>query len=255
MHRLEREQTSILDKKQAKLDTLRRENVDAYQGVMWLRENRNIFKAPVHDPIMLTLDVKDKSYARYVETHIGRADLEGFVCEDPDDVNLLTKNLREKLHLRKINAFHSNPEPAGRFQHPVPSQEMAKYTFQDYLSNMYSAPEAVNAYLCKQKHLHQVPVFREENRFTGELKNRFQNFYIKDQKFNTRKSRYPPFEVRGVMLEQALTTCYCLSAAVGLYLMLCSGEHRHGGYRRKKGDQIGCRGEPGGGREDLLRVG
>ena len=36
---------------------------------------------PVHDPIMLTLDVKDRNFARYVESCIGRADQEGFILK------------------------------------------------------------------------------------------------------------------------------------------------------------------------------
>ena len=36
---------------------------------------------PVHDPIMLTLDVKDRNFARYVESRIGRADQEGFILK------------------------------------------------------------------------------------------------------------------------------------------------------------------------------
>jgi len=190
VEKLERQETQLQDKKKRKLETLRRENPDAFNGVMWLRDNRNMFKAPVHDPIMLTLDVKDRNFARYVETHIGRADLEGFVCEDPDDVNLLTKQLREELRLRKINAFHSAPDPPSTFPHPYSKDEMDKYAFMEYISDMYSAPDAVHAYLCRQKSLHQVPVFREENNNSAQLKHKFLNYYISNQKFNTRKSKY-----------------------------------------------------------------
>ena len=70
-----------------KLQTLMRENPDAFNRVIRLCDIRNIFRAPIHDPIMLTLDVKDRNFAWYVESHIGRADLEGFVGEDPKDVN------------------------------------------------------------------------------------------------------------------------------------------------------------------------
>ena len=188
--KLERNQAELQNLKNRKLTTLQRENPDAYEGVQWLKENKHMFKAPVHDPIMLSLDVKDKSLARYVETHIGKADLEGFVCENPDDVNTLTKELREKMRLRKINAFHSNPDDPSKFAHPMPKAEMTKYTIVDYISDMYSAPAAVNAYLCRQKGLHQVPVFREENNHSGDLKFKFHNYYIGNQKFNTRKSKY-----------------------------------------------------------------
>ena len=75
VEKLERAEAQLQDKKNRKLQTLQRENPDAFNGVMWLRDNRNMFKAPVHDPIMLTLDVKDRNFARYVESHIGRADL------------------------------------------------------------------------------------------------------------------------------------------------------------------------------------
>merc|ERR1719192_519077 len=72
----------------------------------------------------------------------------------------------------------------------MPKAEMTKYTIVDYISDMYSAPAAVNAYLCRQKGLHQVPVFREENNHSGDLKFKFHNYYIGNQKFNTRKSKY-----------------------------------------------------------------
>ena len=41
-----------------------------------VQDNRHLFKGQVHDPIMLCLDVKERGYANYVETHVGRADLE-----------------------------------------------------------------------------------------------------------------------------------------------------------------------------------
>jgi len=190
VERLEKAEAQLQDKKNRKLAALQRENPDAWSGVMWLRENRHLFKAPVHDPIMLTLDVTDRNYAKYVESHIGRADLEGFVCEDPDDVNLLTKQLRENLKLRRINAFHSAPVKRSQFAHPYSREEMDKFAFLEYISDMYTAPDAVHAYLCRQKSLHQVPVFREENGNSKDLKHKFHNYYIGSQKFNTRKSKY-----------------------------------------------------------------
>ena len=101
---------------------------------------------------MLALDVKNEQNARYVESHIGRADLEGFVCEvglsllllmlllllfllqDAMDVNTLTTELREKLKLRRINVFHSNPDPPESFRHPF-----SKVCFFDCLSSCFFA--------------------------------------------------------------------------------------------------------------------
>ena len=189
-NRVQRAYDELQDMRNRKLEILQRENPDAYQGVIWLRENRDKFKAPVHEPIMLSIEVKNKELARYVETHIGRADLEGFVCEDPDDVNILTKQLREIKKLRKINAFHSNPDPPSKFVPKLSREELGKYDLIDYISNMYTAPDAVHAYLCRQKALHLVPVFKQENEMSGDLKNKFSNYYIGSHKFNAKKSKY-----------------------------------------------------------------
>lgn len=39
--------------KQKRLDYLQKVDNDAYQAVLWLRENRNLFKGEVFEPIML----------------------------------------------------------------------------------------------------------------------------------------------------------------------------------------------------------
>merc|ERR1711872_275113 len=55
---------------------------------------------------------------------------------------------------------------------------------------MYDAPDAVNTYLCQQKHLHQVPLFDCENNNTDRLKEKFSQYYIGDLKFIVKRSKY-----------------------------------------------------------------
>ena len=85
-------------------------NRDAYEGVLFLREGSNrtsLFKEAVHDPVMTTIRLKDAKYAVYVQKLVGKAVLESFVCENPDDTNRLMNKLRKECRLRKINAAHS----------------------------------------------------------------------------------------------------------------------------------------------------
>lgn len=188
LNRLQQKKESLLSINDRKLKVLEKENPDTYHGVLWLRENMDKFKKKVHEPIMLCLNVKAE-YARYIETHVGRADLEGFVCEDPDDVNLLLRELREVKRLRKINAFHSNPDPKETFRKRNEAS-LAPYGFKSFLSDMYDAPDAVNAYLCQQKNLHQVPLFEKESEETDKLKEMFCSYYIGTTKFTTKRSKY-----------------------------------------------------------------
>lgn len=39
--------------KQQRLQILQRRDKDAYSAVMWLRENKNLFRMPIYEPIML----------------------------------------------------------------------------------------------------------------------------------------------------------------------------------------------------------
>lgn len=44
---------SLEDVGEKRLETLRNYSEDAYKAVMWLRENRDLFQHPVHEPMML----------------------------------------------------------------------------------------------------------------------------------------------------------------------------------------------------------
>jgi hypothetical protein len=63
---------------------------------------------------------------------------------------------------------------------------------------MYVAPDAVNAYLCRQKRLHEVPVFKNETHYSDTLKDKFYSYYISNYKFVTRKSKYSNEKSTGV---------------------------------------------------------
>jgi len=189
INRLTEKKKQLMNHSNNKLMILQRENPDAYQGVLWLREHKNEFKSKVHEPIMLCLDVKNKEYVKYVELHIGRQDLEGFVCEDLDDMNKLLKELRERLQLKKINVFHSEARSKQEFK--VKPEHLKKYGFVCYLSQMYDAPDAIASYLCHQKNLHQVPLFEKEiENVTDNLKTSFSAYYIGNQRFNIKLSKY-----------------------------------------------------------------
>jgi len=190
INRLLKEKNTLSNKKNNKLLILQQENPDAYNGVLWLREHKNEFKGAVHEPIMLCLNMKDKDYAKYVELHIGKQDLEGFVCEDPDDMNKLLTELRERLKLKRINVLHSEVK-SKKEDFKVKPEDLKKYGFVCYLSQMYDAPDAIASYLCHQKKLNQVPFFEKEiENVTDELKKSFNAYYIGNQRFIINRSKY-----------------------------------------------------------------
>ena len=49
--------TRLEDKKNQRLEVLRRYSKHTYDAVMWLRENQDKFEHPVHEPVMLVVSV------------------------------------------------------------------------------------------------------------------------------------------------------------------------------------------------------
>jgi hypothetical protein len=106
---------SIEDIDKNRLNLLRADRglTPVYEAVMWLRENKNKFRAPIHEPplisvrlhkhffkdtfqkafytfflfLLLQLSVKDTKMAKYVENSIGFNDMKAFYCENKDDSN------------------------------------------------------------------------------------------------------------------------------------------------------------------------
>lgn len=58
------------DVKNRKLQALRNVDNDVYEAVVWLRQNRHLFKNHVFDPICLEINVKNKKFADAIESNI-----------------------------------------------------------------------------------------------------------------------------------------------------------------------------------------
>ena len=65
--------------------------------------------------------------AKLVESHISFNDLKSFVCEDPDDLDLFMRKMKNELRLR-VNAVKAPDQPAESFkaQHPITHYRFVK---------------------------------------------------------------------------------------------------------------------------------
>lgn len=135
--------------------------MDAYKAVLWLRDNRNKFSTVVHEPMLLSINVTDASYAKYLETSIPLRDLIAFTCESTRDMNLLMKYLREQQNLT-VNAVHSDPTKQVFMQPNVPIETIKKFGFKHYMSTLFEAPPAIMKYLVSMYGLNNIPIGTKE---------------------------------------------------------------------------------------------
>lgn len=139
------------------MELLRYKSPDAYKGVLWLRENKDLFSHTIHEPMLLNINVKDAKYSKYFENIIPFRDLLAFVCEDKQDMNLLMKHLRDQQRL-KINAVHSDPNKEVCMSSEIPLSQIKSLGFEHYLISLIDAPTAILKYLVSMYRINDIPI-------------------------------------------------------------------------------------------------
>lgn len=152
-------QTLNIDVK--RLELLKQRDINAYKAVLWLTENREKFSATVHQPMLLNINVKEASYAKYLENIIPFRDLIAFTCEDKQDMNLLLKYLRDQQKLQ-VNVVHSDPMKRISMQPNIPIENIKKFGFKYYLAELIEVPPSILKYLISMYQLNNIPVGTSE---------------------------------------------------------------------------------------------
>ncbi|XP_050356467.1 structural maintenance of chromosomes protein 5 [Nymphalis io] len=195
--------TALRDVNNKRLSTLERYSKDTYKAVEWLRENRHLFKHPVHEPMMLVINFKDPKLARYLEATVPARDLVAFTFECKDDMNRFLRAARSERGLRAVNAVSSRAAPPPAPGAPPP----AHLGFRAYLAHALDAPPAVLRYLCAAYGLHRIPLGdRHTYENADKVPPHITCFFTENHKFTVRTSAYSrevsctTFEVRPARL-------------------------------------------------------
>lgn len=142
-----------------RLQALRDRHKNTYMAVVWLRENKHLFKNTIHEPIMLQINMKNPSDAKFLENHISFNDMRSFVCEDADDMDLFLSKIRDEQKL-KINCVKSPSKQLSQFQPRIPLAHLQRYGFHCFLKDLFDCPDAVMRFLYLQYNVHSIPVYK-----------------------------------------------------------------------------------------------
>ncbi|XP_035736266.1 structural maintenance of chromosomes protein 5-like [Vespa mandarinia] len=161
--RVEREIRAVKEEQKSinieakRLELLRQRSLDTYKGVLWLRENKDKFREKIYEPMLTLINVKDITYSKYLERIIPHRDLIAFVCENKEDMNLLTKCLRDQQKLQ-VNVVHSDPNKKVYMEPNIPLKNIRRFGFEYYLGSLFDAPSAIMKYLIPSYNLNNIPV-------------------------------------------------------------------------------------------------
>ncbi|KAM5192219.1 structural maintenance of chromosomes protein 5 [Mantella aurantiaca] len=175
-----------------KEQNLQKKFLDTYNAVVWLKENKDRFKKHVCFPIMLEINVRNNTYAKYVENHISLNDMKAFVFESQEDMEVFLKEVRDIKKLR-VNAVCSPVEHIADRAPLKPITDLQQYGFFSYLRELFDAPRPVMNYLVSQYQVHEVPVGTEKTRHMIEKvikETRLRQLYTAEEKYSTKISAY-----------------------------------------------------------------
>ena len=145
------------------------------------------FSRPVHPPMMLVIDVSDSRMAKFVEACIPKRDLVAFVFEDDDDLKKFSREIESRnIRCGLIRA----PPPPNRL--PPSSSSLKRIGFQNLVTDLFDAPEAVRDYLRTQHNMDMIPIGNESasSRFNECDKMGIRSFFAGSFRYSMNKSRY-----------------------------------------------------------------
>uniref|UniRef100_A0AAX7U7X8 Structural maintenance of chromosomes protein 5 n=1 Tax=Astatotilapia calliptera TaxID=8154 RepID=A0AAX7U7X8_ASTCA len=160
---LEKKLNDMNNMMNAKVEKLRGRHRDTHAALQWLRQNKQLFRGNVHEPMMLVINVKDHRFAKYVENHISFHDLRAFVFQRKDDMEKFMIEVRDKMNL-KVNSICAPEESCSKRPPSRNIESLRRFGFFTYLREMFDAPDEVMSYLCHQYRVHDVPVGNERTK-------------------------------------------------------------------------------------------
>jgi len=152
------EQQKIIYSEQGnmRLEMLRKYHYDSYQGVLWLRKNKDIFKDEILEPSYLHLTIK-KEYSEYVEAFLSFQALSFFIVKNDEDFSKLTRILKDELNF-SVNVAILN----FRETTVILKSDLENYGLEGVLSDFIDCRREYIDFLNSYGHFNCIPISRYE---------------------------------------------------------------------------------------------
>ncbi|XP_060807811.1 structural maintenance of chromosomes protein 5 [Amyelois transitella] len=172
-----------------RLEVLRNYSDHAYQAVMWLRENKDRFNSPVHEPMMLEINFTDPKYARYLESTVSGRDLVAFTFESSEDMNKFLNIVRSEKRWDRVNAVCSKGGNVNVNRGDI--EQLSYLGFHTYLVDTITCPNAILRYLCNQYSIHRIPIGNQHTyNNSSKVPNNITLYFTENHRFSVRVSEY-----------------------------------------------------------------
>ncbi|PPQ70577.1 hypothetical protein CVT24_000055 [Panaeolus cyanescens] len=143
-----------------KLQAMQSWDPDTYDAIVWVRNNRNLFKMEVFETPYMRMSVKDPRFTDAVETLAGGA-LKQFVCqcqEDSDTLNHYINDTQQGLGRKaRISVWFRSYTEQNDIPPPMTREEMKELGFDGYALDYLIYPPGMEWFL-KNFQLHRSAI-------------------------------------------------------------------------------------------------
>ncbi|GLJ07233.1 hypothetical protein SUGI_0062420 [Cryptomeria japonica] len=159
-----------------------------FEAVEWVKNHSNDFKEKVYGPVLLEVNVSNKSHTAYLEGHVPYYIWKSFITQDPYDRDLLVKNLKP-FDIPVLN-YTGNRLTQNK---PLPvSDAMHKLGIMSRLDEVFEAPSAVKEVLISQAALDHSFIGSEETNCRADDANKLgvMDLWTPENHYRWSRSRY-----------------------------------------------------------------
>lgn len=153
---LEKEKLNHQNLGYKRLEMFKKFHEHSYTAVMWLRENKHLFRDEILEPCYLHIDI-EKEYSSIVEGFLGFQALATFIVKNDEDFTKFTKIIKDEKRLG-ITASTVGTSVPSRLD-----QEILDYfNFEGVLSDFIHCRDEYKDYLNSQGNFNKIPLSRTE---------------------------------------------------------------------------------------------
>ncbi|KAH9482179.1 Structural maintenance of chromosomes protein 5 [Psilocybe cubensis] len=158
------ELTKLADDDAQKLNHIARWDRTAYEAILWVRKNRDLFKMEVFETPYMRVTMKDLRYANVLEACIG-GQMRTFITqcqEDCDTINRLVNDANMFGPNGKITTWFRPYTEKNDTAPPMSREELRELRFDGYALDYLEFPPGMEWFLRCEVNLHRIPIALDE---------------------------------------------------------------------------------------------
>lgn len=154
IHDFSHERNVLISFELQRLEFIKTYHKDTYQALLWLRNNKHMFRDEIIEPCIISLSLKKQKYVTELEGSLSFYAVTSFIVKDSADFTQFTKILKEEQNLG-INVVEYRFTAKAK---PYSNEEIKSLGFDGYLIDFIDDKKEILDFLSSSCNLSSIPV-------------------------------------------------------------------------------------------------